>query len=180
MGVKHHYYIPFIGLKDGEHDFQFEMDEAFFADFENADVEQCDLEFEVYLKKRSTMLELEMVFTGTWLSQCDRCGDPLEIEVQGHDEWLVKFGPETDDSNEEIWIFGPNEYQIDLKQRMYELVMLSIPTRKVHEISQCNPVVIATMDQYSTEQDSNSAWIELKNLKLETQSESFSAEDEEE
>ena len=45
--------IPIIGLKLGEHSYQFNVDRQFFKEFDNTDLQEGCLKVDLILKKRS-------------------------------------------------------------------------------------------------------------------------------
>ena len=67
------YNIEFKGLKEGVHDFEFEVNDQFFAHFDESPVNNGELAIKVMLEKRSTFLKLELDLTGWMILTCDRC-----------------------------------------------------------------------------------------------------------
>ena len=57
--------IPFTGLKIGKHQFDFEIDNAFFDAFEYSRVKKGSLKVDVELDKQETMLILQIHIAGT-------------------------------------------------------------------------------------------------------------------
>jgi len=45
---------------------------------------------------------------------------------------VVKFGDEYNNDNDEILIIPHSEYQINIAQYVYEMLVLSVPLKKVH------------------------------------------------
>jgi uncharacterized metal-binding protein YceD (DUF177 family) len=171
MRVKHPYIIPFIGLKLGTHTFEFELGDAFFADFEYSEISNADFQVVVTLEKKSTMMEVTMELTGSMQWPCDRCGETVEVPVSGTDHWVINHGEHTENGDDDIWVFGPQEFQIDIRQRLFELAHLSLPARRTHDEGDCNADVMSRMSELETADDSDSKWIALKNMKLENPSE---------
>ncbi len=66
------YQIPFLGLKTGFHDFEFELDNAFFAAFEHSEIQSGDLKANLTLEKQSTMLVLDFQVEGVVEGVCDQ------------------------------------------------------------------------------------------------------------
>ena len=48
--------IPFVGLKDGKHEFYFKIDNTFFNHFEFTDFNDASLEGKLVLNKKPTFL----------------------------------------------------------------------------------------------------------------------------
>jgi len=129
---KSKYDIEFKGLKEGLHDFEFEIDNLFFAHFEERLVDIGEVVIKVILEKRSTFLKLDLVIEG-WLElTCDRCLDNYRQSIKNEAELFVKFGENEFEENENvIWVL-PEEHVINLAQTIYEYVSLSIPLRHIH------------------------------------------------
>ena len=58
MEVFKEFTIPFVGLKDGEHEFLFTIDNKFFNHFEFTDFKKALLEGKMVLNKKPNFLEL--------------------------------------------------------------------------------------------------------------------------
>ena len=63
---------------------------------------------------------------------CDVSLEPYDQPVEGEFSMVVKFGPEYNDDNDEILILPHEEYQINVSQFIYELIILSLPSKRVH------------------------------------------------
>ncbi|MFM7770670.1 MAG: YceD family protein [Bacteroidota bacterium] len=157
--------IPFSGWKNGPHKIDFELDQTFFESFPTTEFDGAKLHFAVELNKQETMLELDIDLTGTVQLPCDRCGEIFNFNLEGYDHLLVKFSHETQTDEDEVWTLGPSEYQLDLTSRFYELVILSLPARRMHvnEI-ECNVEVVQAIETYSVEKDSDDQWKDIKNF----------------
>jgi len=126
------YNIEFKGLKEGLHDFEFEVDNKFFEHVEESLVENGKVKVGVVLEKRSSFIKLHLNING-WLElTCDRCIDLYKQPINYETEMFVKFGEnEFDDGESVIWVH-PEEHHINLAQIIYEYITLSIPLRHVH------------------------------------------------
>ena len=45
---------------------------------------------------------------------------------------VVKFGDEYNDENIDILIIPHGEYEINIQQYIYELIVLAVPTKRIH------------------------------------------------
>ena len=81
MDALRDFIIPIIGLKLGEHSFQFNVDRQFFKEFDNNDLQDGCLQVDLILKKRSNHMELLFRAQGIVHCQCDRCGGDLNIPL---------------------------------------------------------------------------------------------------
>ena len=124
--------IPFIGLKLGKHQFEYQINKAFFDDFDYDEFESSDIKVNVVLEKKSIMLELHFKHKGTVHVPCDLTGEMFDLPVKGKIKLVVQFGEQFNNDNEELLILPHGEHQLDLKQYIYEMIALSIPLKKVH------------------------------------------------
>ena len=147
------YNIIFTSLPLGKSDFTFELSQSFFELFDiEQDFENPNIIATIILEKKSTMLELEIQLKGTITVPCDLTGELFEQEISNKAELIVKFGDEFDDTDNEIWIIPREEYQINIAQVLYELAMLSVPTKRIHPDvlnGKSDSDMIELLDQYS-------------------------------
>lgn len=127
-----HFNIPFVGLKEGNHLFQYQIDNTFFEAYQFDEFYDANLNVAIQLIKKTTLLELSFSVTGTVNVACDVTSEPFDQEVEGVLDLVVKFGPEFNDENEDILIVPYEEYQINVAQYIYELIVLSVPQKRVH------------------------------------------------
>ena len=132
MKVSNEFLIPFVGLKLGKHQFDYQIDKTFFDRFEYDDFESCDIKTTVVLEKKSTLLELHFKHKGTIKVPCDLTNEVFDLPIKGNINLIVQFGDAFNDENEEILILPHGEFQIDLAQYIYEMIVLSIPLKRVH------------------------------------------------
>lgn len=124
--------IPFSGLKQGKHEFDFEIDNTFFESFEYNEFNGAAINLLVLLNKSSTMLELEMTANGTVNVYCDVTNEPYDQAIEANLDLVVKFGDEFNDDNDEILILANGEFQVNISQYVYEMLVLAVPLKKVH------------------------------------------------
>ncbi|MEP0213018.1 MAG: DUF177 domain-containing protein [Cellulophaga sp.] len=124
--------IPFSGLKQGKHSFEYKIDNKFFESFEYDEFNDANIDIEVKLNKMSTMLELEMIAEGTVNVFCDISSEPYDQAISSTLELVVKFGEEYNDENEEILIIPHGEHQVNISQYLYEMLVLAIPSKRIH------------------------------------------------
>ncbi len=162
------YRIPYLGLKLGKHQYQFELTASFFDKFEFSEIHECNLQAEVELEKQSTMLIFTTTVHGKVDTVCDHCGDPLQTGIETTQKLIVKFGDQTGDTDEDILVLGPSEHEVDMSQFLYEYAHLALPVRHVHEKeSDCNQEVLKQLEKYRVDQAASTQWAALKNLNYE-------------
>ncbi len=126
------YLIPFVGLKLGKHQFEYQINKAFFDHFEYDDFESADIKVDLVLEKKSLMLELNFKQKGTVSVPCDLTGEMFDLPIKGNLRVVVQFGDEFNNENEELLILPHGEHQIDVSQYIYEMIALSVPLKRVH------------------------------------------------
>ena len=126
------YLIPFVGLKLGKHQFEYQINKTFFDYFEYDDFESADIKVELVLEKKSLMLELHFKHKGTVHVPCDLTGEMFDLPIKGNMRVVVQFGETYNNENEELLILPHGEHQVDVSQYIYEMIALSVPLKRVH------------------------------------------------
>ena len=123
------YRIPFTGLKEGKHQFDFEIDQRFFNEFEYSLVKNGNLKAEMELDKQETMLILQFSIKGEIFLNCDVCLSDFPINVDISERQIVKFNDDEnlEDDTDEIIVLNKNEHEIDVSTLMYEYINLAVP-----------------------------------------------------
>jgi uncharacterized metal-binding protein YceD (DUF177 family) len=129
---KKEFTIPFSGLKQGKHEFEYVIENEFFESFEYKEFNSAKIELKVILSKSSTMLELELKAEGIVNVNCDLTNEPYDQAVFADLELVVKFGDEFNDEDDEILIVPHGEHQVNIAQYVYEMVVLAVPQKRVH------------------------------------------------
>jgi uncharacterized metal-binding protein YceD (DUF177 family) len=152
------YEIAFKGLKEGVHQFEYELDDKFFDMFENSEVKKGSLAAGVVLTKQSTLMIFEFSAKGTVELLCDRCLDDYNQQISCNSKLFVKFGMEDEELSDDVITISRDEFQINVAQYLYEMVILGLPIKRVHPSdkkgnSQCDPEMIAKLGEYLIDSD---------------------------
>ena len=124
--------IPFAGLKIGKHQFNFELKKAFFEHFEYDEFNDADINLDVLLEKMSTLIEITLTYKGSVNVACDITNERYDQELSGSYEFVVKFGEEYNDEEEDLLIIPHGSYEVNIAQYVYETLVLAVPLRRVH------------------------------------------------
>ncbi len=124
--------IQFVGLKQGKHCFEYKIDKKFFKHFEYDEFNNARININVVLNKKATLLELHFEASGTVNINCDLTNEPYNQEINNSFDLVVNFGVEYNNENEEILILPYAEYEINIAQYIYELIVLSVPFKRLH------------------------------------------------
>ena len=167
--------IPFVGLKLGEHRFDFKIKKSFFEHFEYEEFNDVDIKLDVILTKKNTMLEFALAFNGFVNVNCDITNEPFNQTVEGDYHFVVNFGDSFNNENEALLILPHGSYEINIQQFIYESIVLAIPTRKVHpgiEDGTLKSEILTKLEELRPKLDANfeegektdPRWDELKKL----------------
>jgi uncharacterized protein len=161
--------IPFVGLKPGKHEFDFEIGDEFFESYEYAVIQYAKIQGKLILEKKETMLIGEFFIEGTVETTCDRCGGEMELPIKGEFRLIFKFEDE-DSEDENLVSIGSDAYELETADHFYELITISLPSRSLHPEGECDPEVIEKLEEHSVEvedednDDIDPRWAALKGL----------------
>jgi len=166
--------IQFVGLKEGKHNFEFTINKSFFDFFEYDEFNDVAIKTSLLLNKTATMMELEFDTQGTINVNCDLTKEPFDQAIEVSLKLIVRFGEEFNNENEEILILPHGEYEVDVKQYIYEMIVLAKPLKLSHpgiEDGTLDVEILSSIEKYTlkenTEEDSDDVdprWNKLKNL----------------
>ena len=163
--------IPIIGLKLGEHSYQFKVDRQFFKEFDNTDLQEGGLQVDLILKKRSNHMELMFRAKGNVNCLCDRCGSDLKLPLDHQEMRIVKFSQEDFYNTDDVLVIGLEDHEINVSHIVYETVFLGLPIRKFHDQETngqiCDEEVIKKLKEYQKKEAKKGVddrWSALKNL----------------
>jgi len=165
--------IPFTGLKLGKHQFEFEVTDAFFDEFEYSLVKKANLKCQVELEKQETMIILNFQINGTIDANCDRCLSAYPQEVAITEQQVAKFSDEAMDEDEEIIILTKNDHEIDVSKLIYEYINVALPLITVcddeGETPYCDKEMLDNLNKLTANTEQNEQvdprWDALKKFK---------------
>jgi uncharacterized protein len=163
------YVIPFSGLRDGNHTFNFVIDDKFFDEFEASEVKKGNLNARIDLVKNPRFLEMHFALDGEVEVMCDRCLDMFYLAVSYEDTLYFRFGEESYEQSENVIILSAKEHEVNTAQYLYEFVHLSLPYQRIHPenngISGCNKSMIDKLNALKTEEKkTDPRWDQLKEI----------------
>ena len=164
--------IPFVGLKEGKHLFQYKVDNTFFELYNYNEFEKSSINVTLEFVKKSTLFELEFTASGTVNVPCDVTNEYFDLEITATLPLVVKFGQEYNDENEEILILPHEVYQFSVAQFIYEMIVLGIPNKRVHPKVLDGTMETEVLEQLETKEEktvetTDPRWDKLKNLTTE-------------
>jgi uncharacterized metal-binding protein YceD (DUF177 family) len=167
--------IQFIGLKIGKHDYKFGINYKFFEHFEYKEFNDVNVKIVLSLVKKSTFLELNFEASGTINVNCDLTNESYDELLEASFDLVVNFGDEYNDENEQILILPHAEYEINVAHYIYELIVLSLPQKRVHPgvkdgtldsdiLKKLEDLSPKSLEDNTTKKDTDPRWDSLKKL----------------
>lgn len=97
----------------------------------------------VRMVRHASMMDLFVDIDARVELECDRCLESYWTDVAFEGELVVKISDEIGEYDGEVMWISPSQSQLDLRQYIYESVVLSLPYHRVHpNISDCNQDMI--------------------------------------
>jgi len=164
--------IPFIGLKEGNHQFDYVVENTFFESYQYDETLDAKINVHLDFVKKSTLLELNFDAKGEIKVSCDVTNEPYIEPIETKLNLVVKFGNEFNNENENILIIPHSDCQLDVSQFIYEMLVLAVPVKKVHPGIEDGTLQSDILDKLKElqpkenkiNQDTDPRWSKLKDL----------------
>ena len=128
MSEQNHYIIDLKRLPLGTHSFDFQLDSDFFSSLEKTEILSGEVVAKAVLNLREEDYQLNIAVRGTVFVVCDRCLDPMPIEINDEQEiWSDEEEP-----------LNSKLSTLDLTWLAYEIVSINIPLVHSHQAGECN------------------------------------------
>lgn len=153
--------IPYIGLKLGQHIFEFEIDKRFFNEYEYSIVKDGDLKAVVTIDKQETMMLIDFDIKGVVELSCDLCLNNFPLNSHIEEKLIVKFSDddEVNEQSEEILVLTKKDYEFDVAPLIYEYINLAVPFNNRCEdpgnTDACDKEMIKKVEALSADQNKN-------------------------
>jgi uncharacterized metal-binding protein YceD (DUF177 family) len=166
MSGRRDYDIAFVGLKPGVTVFNYALGDEFFEAEKPSDFQDCHAQVKLSLDKHPGFMQLKFEIGGTTEMQCNRCGNPLEINLWDDFEVVVKLVDNPEEMNEnnddpDVFFIARTDSHLNVKDWLSEFIQLSMPTYPACDEREmggpkCNKEVLAML-QKSTENEENTS-----------------------
>jgi len=135
MGYRREFDIAFVGLKPGPHHYQYVIEDKFFTDFKQPDFSNCHAKVNLTLERNTSFMMLKFEVDGKVDVSCDRCGNPLTMDLWDEFNMIVKLVENPDQMNEseedpDVYYISRTESHLHVAEWIYEFITLSIPMQK--------------------------------------------------
>ena len=151
----------------------FKIKDAFFEDFIFSEIKNVDIEANVILFKDLNKINLRLILDGKINDiACDICNEKLAININCSTKLIIKKSQRNLISTDEIIYLQKNENSINLKQIIFELIVLNIPAKREHPLDKngnrtCDKGMVELLNKYMPGKSklSDPRWDALKNIK---------------
>ena len=120
-------------------------------------------------------MELNFKAKGLINVNCDVTNETFDQEIKNEIDLVVNFGEDFNDENIDILILPHGEYEVNIQQYVYELVVLALPNKRIHpgvedgtlksdileKLSELSPKI---KDVIQDEENTDPRWDKLKKL----------------
>ncbi|MEO6489712.1 MAG: DUF177 domain-containing protein [Ferruginibacter sp.] len=178
MAYKRAFEIAFVGLKPGVHQFNYDLDNKFFIEKGAQDLTEATANVKLSLEKNTGFMLLKFEVGGKAKVSCDRCGNPLKLDLWDEFKMLVKLVDNPQEMNDQeedpdVYYLSRTESHLDISDWIYEFVLLSVPMQRMCSEAemggpQCNMEVLEklkAMEAKQIENNANALWKGLDKFK---------------
>lgn len=163
------YIIEFNKLRNGNNVFDFVLNTEFIHSIDDQSNIQSEVVAHLDLFKTETMYELSFKLNGKIRTTCDTCLDEFEMPVKSDFKLILKLSETEKYDDDEIVYITPQSIDYDLRQYLYECLLLSLPIRKTCALAgkDCNEEVIRKLTDVQANNDDESndpRWDKLKGI----------------
>lgn len=173
--------LPFSGLKNGIHLFDYQIDNVFFECFEDSIIQNGKVRVHLKFDKRPSFFVLNFDFEGYVEMNCDRCLEDFEMPLNNEQQFIVRLSEIEKEDEEEVVYIKTTDTEINIATFIYEIIHLNLPMRKVCEDGEngnpdCNENMFGyiseiseddkTKDEGNSVETTSSVWSALKDLKV--------------
>ncbi len=128
MDVLREYDIEFIKLKEGEHQFEYHLTEAFFKAF-NSSLSTQDIRVDLLFSKSVSTFTLDFEIEGNVDVDCDRCLTRISLPIHDEHKVLVKQTEYALESSDDLVYISSHDYKLNVAQHIFDFVNVSIPIK---------------------------------------------------
>lgn len=171
MSILDHFSLPFSGMKDGFHVYDFDVENDFFKSFEHSPIQNGQFKIIVEADKRSGITDLDIIIEGYIGTTCDRCLADINLPIYGEYHIIVKVGDEVSDDDEIIFL-AADQPKLYLAQTFYELICVSLPLISTYDCEYdtpkpCNEDILSKISKQESQEkeepkNGKNIWGDLK------------------
>lgn len=109
------YKINLRSLPEGDHEYTWLLEDSYFERLSEGSVHGGEVDVDLRLRRTGDVFSLDLYYEGYVVVDCDRCLDPVDIDVESERELIVKFGSEALEEKDEILVVSEQDGVLDLE-----------------------------------------------------------------
>lgn len=122
-------------LDFGTHNYEFNLSSDYFKSIEKSEILDGEIAAKAQINLQEDGFALALQVNGNVQVTCDRCLDPMSVEIDAEDEDM-----EVEDG----------ATSLDLEWLAYELTVINLPLVHCHQPGECNPEMEKLLQQHLT------------------------------
>ena len=128
-------------------EYDFKLDDKFFADLDVADIQKGELNVHLKVTKMSSAFILNFHTEGSVVITCDRCLDEMDQLILTDNQLRVKLGSVYAEDDDMITVPEDDGF-IDVSWLIYEFIALNIPMKHIHAPGKCNQEMLDKLGKH--------------------------------
>ena len=126
--------VPADGLK-----INVSLDTDFFTALDQNTIKGGAVTVDLFVREHSgEVYTLKFSVKGEVIVECDRCLDDLALVVDAEETIKLTYDDESDSTADDIKFIPKNTNMYDASWDVYEIVELSLPIQRTHQVGECN------------------------------------------
>ena len=160
MGKFTEFNVALKGLSDGVHKQTFKLGPTFFANMENEDIRDANVDVDLTITVAAGRYDMDFKCTGEVVTLCDRCLDDLHLPIDAGYRIMVEYGDSFNDDSDTLLIIPKSEASLNVAYMIYDTVALAIPVKHVHPMGKCNRQMSALLRKHRAKGSDEDAALE--------------------
>ncbi|RTQ52363.1 DUF177 domain-containing protein [Hymenobacter gummosus] len=132
MKKDHKYDVPLAALTEKKHEFVFDLDQAFFEQFDQTLIPDGQLRADVVVDKTAQRIVIDTHIVGTVQLVCDRSLDEFDQPIDVENQLLLRFGEEELELDDDVLQVTPDKQTLPMAQHFFDYIGLALPMKKLH------------------------------------------------
>ena len=159
-------------LRLGPNQFEFDIDDTFFQNFEYSQISKGKLKVNLEAVKKETMYELHFAIQGTVELACHRCLEQMSFPMDKHFDLILKISENgSENGTDEIVFIARNTVDFNVAEAIYENIHLAVPMSYNCEMSvnreNCDEEILEKIEKLKVKnegEERDPRWDTLKDL----------------
>lgn len=143
MSLINDYTLDFTHPPKEVESIRYRLDKAFFESIEDSVITDAEVDLELIIEPMTNLrFQLFLNYEGVVYVACDRCLQPLALDMEVHEGLEIILGDHLDDENDEQITLDAQDPIYDFSWIFYELLALHLPIQRTHDIEDCDPEIL--------------------------------------